>query len=143
MIPGRKFSKIYKRGIMLKPCQKISVVESVFNKITGIDFTPSTEEKFPPRRFSFGYIEMSAPPHSGLTWTFALVKLRVLHCRVPNYFKSCYNINFLKILFLRDSFRNIFRKKPVAKSAYRRFLVYMLSVCNFIKINSSEINHFS
>ena len=35
------FSKIFKRGILQNPCQKVSVVESAFEKITGIDFRPA------------------------------------------------------------------------------------------------------
>ena len=37
LIPGRKFSEILKRGTLQNPCQKVSVVESVFNKIAGMD----------------------------------------------------------------------------------------------------------
>ena len=115
MIPGRKFSKIYKRGIMQKPCQKIFVGESVSNKITGIDFTPSTEKKFPLRRFSFGYIGISALPHSGLTWTSFLVKLRVLQCRAPNFIKSYYTVNVFKF-FLRDLVFETFSEKNLWQS---------------------------
>ena len=53
------------RESVQNPCQKISVVESVFNKITGIDFRPATLLKrcFHQGRFLF------------------LVKLRGLQCR--------------------------------------------------------------
>ena len=42
----RKFSEILKRRILQNPCQKISVLESVCNKITGIDFRPLLKRNF-------------------------------------------------------------------------------------------------
>ena len=69
LIPGRKFSEILKRGTLQNPCQKVSVVESVFNKIAGMDSRSQgwtrrdglsifAEKKFPSRMFSSGYIKI-------------------------------------------------------------------------------------
>ena len=64
MILRRKFSEILKRGTLQNPCQKIPVVQSAFNKITGMDSRPAffSEKKIPPRMFSCGYIRIFNDP---------------------------------------------------------------------------------
>ena len=69
MITRRKFSEVLKRGTLQRPCQKIPVVESVFNKIASMDSRPAfmLKRSFHQGRFSVDTSEFSAILQSGLT----------------------------------------------------------------------------
>ena len=69
MISRRKFSEILKRGILHNPCQKIPVVEFVFNNIAGIDSKPAflLKRNFHQGCFPVDTSEFSALLQSGLT----------------------------------------------------------------------------
>ena len=69
VIPLRKFYKILKRGTLQNPCQIIPVVESVFNKIAGMDSTPAflLKRSFHEGCFPVDTSEFLALLQSGLT----------------------------------------------------------------------------
>ena len=66
--PRRKFTKILKIGTWENPCPKTPVMESVFNKITGMDSRPAffLKRNFHPGRFLVNTLEFSALFQSGL-----------------------------------------------------------------------------
>ena len=51
VITRRKFYVTLKRDILQSSCQKIPVMEFVFNEIAGIDCRPETEKELPTRGF--------------------------------------------------------------------------------------------
>ena len=85
--PRRKFTEILKIGTWENPCQKTPVMESVFNKITGMDSRPAffLKRNFHPGRFPVNTLEFSALFQSGLLWTLILIKLRDVHWRAALY----------------------------------------------------------
>ena len=67
VITRRKFYVTLKRDILQSSCQKIPVMEFVFNEIAGIDCRPETEKELPTRGFFVDASEFLTLLQSSLT----------------------------------------------------------------------------
>ena len=88
VITRRKFYVTLKRDILQSSCQKIPVMEFVFNEIAGIDCRPETEKELPTRGFSVDASGFLTLLQSSLTWAPFLVKLETVHLRTATLLKA-------------------------------------------------------